>query len=203
MADRTGGMRGGVFRSAVDNVNRLQPDIVLSVGDLVDGYTTDSTYLHEQWSEFNDIIQKLTLPFFYLPGNHDISNEWMRTEWERRFGRSYYYFVYKDVLFLMLNTEPDSRIDAAQINYFTRILKKYHDVTDLLSCIVPHRHQKGGYDALEEVLAGRDYTVYSGHHHHYLKAERHGRRHYVLGTTGGGSAGRAANDRERLITSCG
>jgi hypothetical protein len=42
---------------------------------------------------------------------------------------------------------------------------------------------------MEEMLAGRDYTVFSGHFHKYRKRVRNGRNHYVLSVTGGGLRG--------------
>ena len=105
ISDLTGGERAGVFDQAVDKLNQLQPDFVVSIGDLVEGYTTDQKHLADQWKVFNSRLEKLDSPFFYLPGNHDISNEWMLGEWEKRFGTPYYHFKYRKVLFLVVNTE--------------------------------------------------------------------------------------------------
>src|SRR5690606_6387570 len=63
MADRTGGERGGVFDRAVDKVNLLQPEFVISVGDLVDGYTTDPGRIDQQWRQFESMIARLEMPF--------------------------------------------------------------------------------------------------------------------------------------------
>ena len=41
VSDRTGGMRSGIFANAIDKVESMQPEFVLSVGDLIDGYTED------------------------------------------------------------------------------------------------------------------------------------------------------------------
>src|SRR6058998_2155311 len=37
MSDRTGGARPGVFERAIDQINILQPEFVVTVGDLVEG----------------------------------------------------------------------------------------------------------------------------------------------------------------------
>src|SRR5215467_13160288 len=39
VSDRTGGHRARVFSQAVEQLNLLQPEFVLSVGDLIVGYT--------------------------------------------------------------------------------------------------------------------------------------------------------------------
>src|SRR5262249_20182937 len=52
VSDRTGGHRAGVFSQAVEQINLLQPEFVVSVGDLIEGYTKDADKLTEQWKEF-------------------------------------------------------------------------------------------------------------------------------------------------------
>ena len=38
VSDRAGGHRPGVFMDAVNKLNLLQPEFVMSVGDLIEGY---------------------------------------------------------------------------------------------------------------------------------------------------------------------
>src|SRR5262249_35503528 len=105
ISDRTGGHREKVFSRAVEQINLLQPEFVLSVGDLIEGYTTDAEKTAQQWREFQGYTSKLQMPFFYVAGNHDIANPYQDKLWQEKFGRRYYHFVYKDVLFLILCTE--------------------------------------------------------------------------------------------------
>src|SRR5439155_21494528 len=65
----------------------LQPAFVVSVGDLIEGYSKDPAVLAEQWKEFQGYVHKLQMPFFYVPGNHDVANAVEAKEWEARFGR--------------------------------------------------------------------------------------------------------------------
>jgi 3',5'-cyclic AMP phosphodiesterase CpdA len=105
VGDRTGGHRPGVFRHAIERVNQLQPEFVIGVGDLIEGYKEDEGELQQEWDAFDAIVDKLDMPFFYTVGNHDVGNDIMRELWQRRHGRDYYHFVYNDVLFISLNTE--------------------------------------------------------------------------------------------------
>ncbi len=73
VTDRTGGHRPGVFPDAVRKLNLLRPEFIMSVGDLIEGYTEDRDVLKVQWDEFSSFVEQLEMPFFYLPGNHDIS----------------------------------------------------------------------------------------------------------------------------------
>ncbi len=105
VGDRTGGARLGVFDKAVDQINLLQPEFVISVGDFIEGYNEDKLELGAQWDHFDGMVKKLDMPFFYVIGNHDMGNSTMRQFWAERRGPEYYHFIYKDVLFLALNTE--------------------------------------------------------------------------------------------------
>ncbi len=59
VTDRTGGARPGIFESAVDKVNLLQPEFVICVGDLIEGYTADEAELERQWDEFDSFVDRL------------------------------------------------------------------------------------------------------------------------------------------------
>src|SRR5262245_33968995 len=52
VSDRTGGHRESIFSRAVEQLNLMQPEFVISVGDLIEGYTRDPAKLTQQWKEF-------------------------------------------------------------------------------------------------------------------------------------------------------
>ncbi|WP_350291482.1 metallophosphoesterase family protein [uncultured Croceitalea sp.] len=105
ISDLNGGERAGVFSTAVAQLNRLDPTFVLSVGDLIEGGTEDRIQLAKEWESFDQRASQLNMPFFYLGGNHDLTNPTMREFWKKRFGPRYYHFIYENVLFLMLDSE--------------------------------------------------------------------------------------------------
>lgn len=108
ISDLNGGERPGVYSQAVEQLNRLDPTFVLSVGDLIDGGTEDTLQLRKEWDSFDARTRNLKMPFFYLGGNHDLTNTAMRSFWKHRYGPRYYYFKYRDVLFLMMDSEDYS-----------------------------------------------------------------------------------------------
>ena len=195
VGDRTGGMRPGVFESAVTKLNFLQPEFVMCVGDLIEGNIEDIDELNNQWNEFDSIVQQLEMPFFYVPGNHDISNQTMLKLWKERLGKPYYHFIYRDVLFLCLDSEDPPEIapnfSEEQLSYFQNVLKKNPSVRwTLLFLHKPMSTWSGdnkSWARMEQMLKDRDYTVFSGHHHSYLKTTRDGHNYYKLATTGGAS----------------
>jgi hypothetical protein len=196
VTDRTGGVRPGVFNTAIDKLNLLQPEFVMSVGDLITGYTEDTIELNRQWNEFEGMVGRLQMPFFYLPGNHDLTNATQAELWKQRFGATYYHFVYKDVLFLCLNSEDQLRgagrgaISNDQYDYIERVLRENADVRwTLVFLHQPLWEQTDSqrWPAVERLLRDRPHHVFAGHVHHYVKYTRNNGHYYTLATTGGGS----------------
>ena len=110
IGDRTGGASvDGTFELAMGQLNLLQPEFVINVGDIIEGYTDDKDELNEMWDEAAGLTGQMQMPLFHTPGNHDISNASSREVWIDRHGASYYYFVYQDTLFMILDSEDGSR----------------------------------------------------------------------------------------------
>lgn len=201
VSDRTGGHRDKIFSQAVQRVNLLQPQFVMSVGDLIEGYTTKEETIKAQWDEFDGYVKKFEMPFFYTPGNHDLTNKTMVTKWGERYGKKYYSFTYKNVLFLSLCSENPPNmgtIDKEQQDWVAKTVAAHKDVR--WTFVFLHKPiwtdkdlTKNGFGAVEKVLAGRKYTVFCGHVHRYQRFERNGAEYYQLATTGGGSRLRGAD----------
>ena len=196
VTDRTGGHRPGVFMQGVNKLNLLQPEFVMSVGDLIEGYTENIDELNRQWNEFDGFVKQLEMPFFYVPGNHDITNQAMEDLWKKRLGPTYYHFVYHNVLFICLNSEDQRRgagkgtISNAQFDYFKKVLEDNPGVKWTLVFLhqpLWHQEDTKRWSEVEELLANRKHTVFAGHEHRYVKAERNNGKYFVLATTGGGS----------------
>lgn len=196
VSDRTGGHREKIFSRAVHQINLLQPEFVMSVGDLIEGYTFKEDAIKEQWDEFDGYVQKFEMPFFYTPGNHDLTNKVQVQKWGERYGRRYFHFTYKNVLFLSLcsETPPDGMgtIDPEQISWLKKTLAANSGVR--WTFVFLHKPiwtdkdlKKNGWGEAESLLAGRKYTVFCGHVHRYQKFVRNGNNYYQLATTGGGS----------------
>lgn len=105
VSDRTGGHRAGIFQKAVTYLNLLRPEFVINVGDSIEGYVEDPAVIEAQWKEFDDLVNQLEMPFFRVAGNHDLNTIASQNIWKASYGREYYYFVYKNVLFLCVSTE--------------------------------------------------------------------------------------------------
>ena len=115
-SDLSGGERAGIFNVAVSQLNLLRPDMIINIGDLIDGEYDTLPQLIEQWDFFDQRADQARAPVFYVGGNHDLTSEEMGQVWDDRYGKKYYHFVYKNVLFLVLNTE-DNTPERMQRNF--------------------------------------------------------------------------------------
>jgi hypothetical protein len=196
VSDRTGGHRDKVFSRAVQQVNLLQPAFVMSVGDLIEGYSLKEDVVKGQWDEFDGYVKKFEAPFFYVPGNHDLTNKSQVVTWGERYGRRYYHFIYKNTLFLSLCSEnpPDGMgtIDKEQQEWVAKTVEANKDVR--WTFVFLHKPiwnardlERNGWAAVEKALAGRKHNVFCGHVHRYQIFHRNGTEYYQLATTGGGS----------------
>ena len=177
-------------------MNLLQPEFVLSVGDLIEGYTENADRLAAEWKEFQGYVNRLQMPFFYAPGNHDVSNLFQDKAWQEKFGRRWYSFVYRNVLFLILDSDDPpnkgGQVRPDQLEFVKKTLEQNAEVRWTIVAIhkplwTQRNLDKNGWLEVEKLLANRPYTVFAGHVHHYQKFIRNGRNYYQLATTGGGS----------------
>ncbi len=201
MTDRTGGHRPGIWMQAVERVNWLRPDFVVSVGDLIEGYTKDEAEIAAQWAEFLGFIDKMDMKFFFVAGNHDMANAKLHQTWRKQFGREWYSFDYRGVHFVCLNSEDStSQIGQEQLAWLADDLAANKNARWTLLFlhkplwIAAERDRQAGnpdssnWSHVAELLGDRPHTVFSGHVHHYVQYDRNGREYYSLATTGGGSA---------------
>ncbi len=191
LPDKTGGDETGAFELAIEEINRLAPDFVINVGDLIGGYFTDVKYCERDWKDILGRLEKLDAPFFLVGGNHDMTNQLQTDDFISRFGANYYSFNIGPDLFLVLDTQEHGGRDIsdAQVEYFRSILDDWNGrhiyVFMHAPLWAPQNH--GGYEYIDEMLQGHQYTVFSGHTHQYYYEQRGGMDYFILATAGGDS----------------
>ena len=112
--DRTGGPAEGIriLEQAVVDANLLGPDLVMTVGDLIQGYNKPKKWMLEM-KEFKAYMDKLRMPWFPVAGNHDLYGEVVdglrqlahAERYEKHFGPLWYWFEHKKCGFVVLHTD--------------------------------------------------------------------------------------------------
>ncbi len=202
IGDLAGGFRPEVFRKAVRQLILLQPEFVMSVGDLIetwgetdDARVSDRNEIESLWAEFFDNVAGLEMPFFCVGGNNGLGNAELTAAWRERFGATYYSFVYRDVLFIVLNSDDppessDGRLSDVQVEWLSATLARQPNVRWTLLFL--HRpmwiDNPSEWQRAENELGTRPRTVFTGHHHAYKVSTVNGFTYYSLATTGGSSS---------------
>lgn len=195
IGDRRGGRddEWPVFDRAVDEINLLRPDFAIMVGDQIEGGLEDPDAIAAQWKDFRDHADRLRMPLFVLPGNHDISNPIMLRWWKENVGRTYYSFDYKGCHFLVLNAhedwvENDSTIGPEQLRFALEDLERSRGARHTFVFMHPPLWTDPSntyWQRIEAALRDRKHTVIAGHTHRLTHERRGENRYLVVGTTKG------------------
>jgi hypothetical protein len=145
IGDNTGLARPGVFEQAMRQVSWLEPDFVLSVGDLIEGYTNDPAEIDRQWDAIERAVALTGCPFLFATGNHDVNSPAAVAAWKQRRGAIYYAFTYKRALFLVLSTEdPPIPMPRDMVDQFYRIVELMKKDPDQVEAMMRKRLAGGG-----------------------------------------------------------
>ena len=204
IGDLTGDERPNVYAAAVEKLNLLRPEFVMSVGDLVQGGGVGRTALERQWKSFNDRTAKLEMPFFHVVGNHDIwtgftgmtpARQTSIDLWKEQFGtNTYYNFTYKGCHFICLDSmerhdyyPPREPIPEAQLDWAAGEIRSRPAARwTFIFLHKPLDFTSDRWMRFERGISNVNFTVFCGDWHNYCTARRLGKKYYLIGTTGGG-----------------
>jgi len=212
--DRTGGRPEGmeVLRDAVHQTNLLDPDLVMTVGDLVNGYNTTEEWM-PQMREFRGVMDRLKMRWYPVAGNHDIY--WRgkgrprghhEQNFEKHFAPLWYWFRHKNAAFIVLySDESDAKdnkgwrkpeqnqISATQLAWLKQTLTEAKSADHVFLFLHHPKWRTNFYvgsnwDAAHALLkaAGNVRAVFAGHVHRQIyDGRRDGIDYMSLAVVGG------------------
>ena len=210
IADRTSDLLPGAYEQAVADINLLQPDLVISVGDSIEGYTDDAKLLEQEWQEFDGIVRQLKAPYFYCAGNHDVdrskpgSPTVVRDLYQSKHsvrGKSYYSFHYKNSHFVVLDSSGVISGPAFADQQSAWLRSDIAKAKDAEHIFVFYHHPLFTYIAdnwwstLASILPKDKTTVFNGHNHKAEYRLADGFPTFVLPATAAKGGTDAASER--------
>jgi len=210
--DRTGGPVEGikVLDQAVADTNLLDPDLVLTVGDLINGYNTTEPWM-AQAKEYRASMSKLRMPWYPVAGNHDVY--WRgpgkpagehESNYETVFGPLWYAVHHKDCWFVVLYSDegnpktgeknfnkPDcQRMSDEQFTWLKDTLKTARSAKHVFVFLHHPRWLKkygDDWNKVHDALAanGNVRAVFAGHIHYMgFSGVRDGIEYYTVASVG-------------------
>ena len=194
IGDRTGDHQDSVHEKIVAEVAKAKPEFVITVGDHIEGYEqTDTLKLDQEWQEYKAIIAPLKVPFYYTPGNHDITFDNALGTYERNAGKPYYSFDYKGLHFVVLDAsrwESSDNLPSEQLDWLAADLAKAAKAK--YKFVFYHKPfwtattAEGKPDTLHSLFKKYGVNaVFNGHIHEYFSATFDGIKYTAIGSSGG------------------
>ncbi len=199
-----------VFKEMIREWNILKPALVIEVGDLVLGGSAEG--VPPQWDLFQKIIADCQVPYFAVPGNHDISDVLTERLWLERMGPTHYAFSYGNSRFIMLDSEEVDALDVISDTQFDW-LKQELEATKAkniflflhqpyFTCYEDPRKMDEAWEKRWKHMAGLMHghpvrAVFAGHEHGYRDFGVRDGVHYVI-CAGGASFGKGPDAEGRF-----
>ncbi len=183
------------FLRNIQEINLMGPEAVFIIGDLIYGYDNRREVLEEEWRNFLKAASLFKMPYYLIPGNHEIFASPLGKElYEKHAGPTYWARVVNGKLFIALSTEEfgyEESLSPAEIKFLRKTLRKFQKIRK--KYVLMHRPLWWPYEdhalwmsKIHPLLKKYGVkAVFAGHYHEYEYREVDGIKYIV---TGGGGA---------------
>ena len=193
IGDRTGGHEPGIHGEIMGEIERMKPDFVVGVGDMIEGYSGDIAAIEEEWKQYAALARTLTMPFYMVPGNHDIWDSTSAELYRKHISEPYYSFDTGPLHFIMLDTgrwSTETSFPQEQLDWLKSDLEQNRQAEYTIAAYhIPYWIEtvaKGQPDRLHDIFVayGVD-AVFTGHYHVYFSGKYDGIVYTGVGSSGG------------------
>jgi Icc protein len=199
LGDRTGNAVHGVYEQVCREIAAHHPDFVINVGDTIEGLDDASAVsewkeIRPAWKDFGDV------PFYLVPGNHDIWSPSSERVWRAQTGHPpQYSFDFRGIHITVLDNSRSEGLGADQISFLESDLAGHPAQQPKFIFfhrpfwLLPIKFQNGDFPLHRMVRKYGAGFVVSGHVHEFDRSEYEGVQYVMVGSSGGSlSHGRGA-----------
>ena len=191
LGDRTGNAVPGIYEKVCREIASRRPALIVNVGDTIEGMQDETA--EQEWTDIQPVWRAFgDIPFYLVPGNHDIWSPSSEKVWRARTGRdSAYSFDFRGAHFTILDNSRTEGLAADQMAFLKSDLSAhaaarpkfifFHRPFWLLN--VKFANANFPLQQLaHEYQAG---FVVNGHLHSFDRSELQGVQYLVVGSSGG------------------
>jgi predicted phosphodiesterase len=192
LGDRTGGHVPGIHAEIIEEIERLKPDFVMTVGDMIEGYGADTGHYMQGWRDYNELVARLSMPVYITAGNNDITYDVALEPFRKMVGEPYRSLTVRNVHLIILDNsriESPSEWPSAQLDWLIGDLTQHAEARQTIVFFhKPFWHEtiaRGEPDTLHSLFVkyGVD-AVFSGHYHRFFSSDYDGIKYTNIGSSG-------------------
>ncbi len=95
-----------ITKRIMKEISWISPDFAIQTGDIDIGQATEEYQTYAAFLDYKRLMQKMGVPFFVVPGNHDLYPKGAADGiFEKLWDPYYYYFDYQGARFVFMNSE--------------------------------------------------------------------------------------------------
>lgn len=192
IGDRTGDAQDGIYEGILEEIDLLRPDLILTVGDMIEGPADSYEEIDRRWKEYKEIISHTDIPVYFTPGNNDIFDSVSLDYYRKNISKPYYSVDTLGIHIVSIDNSMVSRsskISSEQYDFLKNDLSKNKNSIVIVIMHKPFWKEsvaKGESDSLHTLF--KEYKVdlvLSGHYHEYFTGKYDGVRYVSVGSSGG------------------
>jgi DNA repair exonuclease SbcCD nuclease subunit len=197
IGDRTGSGPNSweIFSKTLYAVKKKDPDFTIFIGDIIEGFWNDPDEIEAHWEKADPLIKTLDIPFYLVPGNHDIWNRASYMIWKKRWENTYSHFVIDGSVFLILNSEErhgtgQPGFGNDQLIFIRNIINSNMTARRFFVFIhqpvwILESPWTSQWKEVKSWLKGKEVTVFAGHLHLLAEKIEDNIKYVIVGPSGG------------------